>query len=116
MQQKFGGKIIDIVSGDMRTPELKQEALNAVKSTILEIFLIVVFGYDSSLLEQFPTDHIVIFLMISVMLHEFPGVLIGSLNFLGVTVQFAQHFELGSLVLLVKGLLHDSERICSVTL
>ncbi|XP_057417505.1 ABC transporter B family member 25 isoform X1 [Lotus japonicus] len=42
--QKFGGKIIDIVSGDMRTTELKQEALNAVKSTILEIFLIVVFG------------------------------------------------------------------------
>ncbi|XP_057417506.1 ABC transporter B family member 25 isoform X2 [Lotus japonicus] len=28
----------------MRTTELKQEALNAVKSTILEIFLIVVFG------------------------------------------------------------------------
>ncbi|KAK7330274.1 hypothetical protein VNO77_24464 [Canavalia gladiata] len=42
--QKFGGKIIDIVSGDIRTPEEKDEALNAVKSTILEIFLIVVIG------------------------------------------------------------------------
>lgn len=45
LQQKFGGKIIDIVSGDIRTPEEKDEALNAVKSTILEIFLIVVIGY-----------------------------------------------------------------------
>lgn len=42
--QKFGGKIIDIVSRDLRTPEERDEALNAVKSTILEIFLIVVFG------------------------------------------------------------------------
>ncbi|KAL9326342.1 hypothetical protein ACSQ67_006987 [Phaseolus vulgaris] len=42
--QKFGGKIIDIVSRDIRTPEEKDEALDAVKSTILEIFLIVVFG------------------------------------------------------------------------
>ncbi|KAJ1388556.1 P-loop containing nucleoside triphosphate hydrolase [Sesbania bispinosa] len=42
--QKFGGKIIDIVSGDIRTPEEKDAALDAVKNTILEIFLIVVFG------------------------------------------------------------------------
>ncbi|KAH1248574.1 ABC transporter B family member 25 [Glycine max] len=44
LQQKFGGKIIDIVSREMQTPEEKDEALNAVKNTILEIFLIVVFG------------------------------------------------------------------------
>ncbi|CAJ1944217.1 unnamed protein product [Sphenostylis stenocarpa] len=42
--QKFGGQIIDIVSRDIRTPEEKDEALDAVKNTILEIFLIVVFG------------------------------------------------------------------------
>ncbi|RDX76909.1 ABC transporter B family member 25, partial [Mucuna pruriens] len=42
--QKFGGKIIDIVSRDLGTPEEKDEALNAVKNTILEIFLIVVLG------------------------------------------------------------------------
>ncbi|XP_004508658.1 ABC transporter B family member 25 [Cicer arietinum] len=42
--QKFGGKIIDIVSGDIRTPEEKDAALDAVKSTILQIFLIVVLG------------------------------------------------------------------------
>ncbi|KAK6795365.1 hypothetical protein RDI58_008818 [Solanum bulbocastanum] len=41
---KFGGKIIDIVSGDIQTPEQKSEALNAVKNTILEIFLIVIVG------------------------------------------------------------------------
>ncbi|KAL6584105.1 ABC transporter B member 25 [Orobanche minor] len=41
---KFGGKIIDIVSGDIRTPEQKSEALKAVYSTILEIFLIVIIG------------------------------------------------------------------------
>ncbi|KAF6138244.1 hypothetical protein GIB67_034131 [Kingdonia uniflora] len=40
----FGGRIIDIVSGDISTPEKKDEALNAVKSTILEIILIVVIG------------------------------------------------------------------------
>lgn len=45
LQQKFGGKIIDIVSGDIRTPEEKDAALDAVKSTILQIFLIVVLGY-----------------------------------------------------------------------
>ncbi|XP_019438950.1 PREDICTED: ABC transporter B family member 25 [Lupinus angustifolius] len=42
--QKFGGKIIDIVSRDLRTPEEKDKALNAVKGTILEIFLIVIVG------------------------------------------------------------------------
>jgi len=46
LQQKFGGQIIDIVSRDIRTPEEKDEALDAVKSTILQIFLIVVFGYN----------------------------------------------------------------------
>ncbi|KAL0442074.1 UNVERIFIED_CONTAM: ABC transporter B family member 25 [Sesamum radiatum] len=41
---KFGGKIIDIVSGDIQTPEQKSKALKAVYSTILEIFLIVIIG------------------------------------------------------------------------
>ncbi|KAI5660035.1 hypothetical protein M9H77_28828 [Catharanthus roseus] len=41
---KFGGKIIDIVSGDIETPEQKSAALEAVKSTILAIFLIVIIG------------------------------------------------------------------------
>ncbi|KAF3438048.1 hypothetical protein FNV43_RR20804 [Rhamnella rubrinervis] len=41
---KFGGKIIDIVSGDMVTPKQKSEALNQVKNTILDIFVIVVIG------------------------------------------------------------------------
>ncbi|OVA00822.1 ABC transporter [Macleaya cordata] len=40
----FGGKIIDIVSGDISTPEKRSEALNAVNGTILEIVLIVVVG------------------------------------------------------------------------
>ena len=36
------------------------------------------------------------------------GYIIGdSLSFLGFTVQFALHFELGFFILLVKGLLHD---------
>ncbi|KAJ6874396.1 hypothetical protein NC652_034160 [Populus alba x Populus x berolinensis] len=39
---KFGGKIIDIVSGDTETPEQKAEGLRAVNSTILEIFLVVI--------------------------------------------------------------------------
>ncbi|GFZ07684.1 transporter associated with antigen processing protein 2 [Actinidia rufa] len=39
---KFGGKIIDIVSGDIQTPQLKAEAWDAVKNTILYIFLIVI--------------------------------------------------------------------------
>ncbi|KAF8005746.1 hypothetical protein BT93_K0124 [Corymbia citriodora subsp. variegata] len=41
---KFGGKIIDIVSREMRSPEQRAEALEAVNRTILEIFLIVVTG------------------------------------------------------------------------
>ncbi|XP_042041435.1 ABC transporter B family member 25-like, partial [Salvia splendens] len=41
---KFGGKIIDIVSGDTETPEQKSEALSAVYSTIFAIFMIVVIG------------------------------------------------------------------------
>ncbi|XP_030521402.1 ABC transporter B family member 25-like [Rhodamnia argentea] len=41
---KFGGKIIDIVSREMRSPEQKAEALEAVNRTILEIFLIVITG------------------------------------------------------------------------
>lgn len=45
LQPKFGGKIIDIVSGDIGTPEQKVEALAAVRNTILDIFLIVIVGY-----------------------------------------------------------------------
>lgn len=48
IQPKFGGKIIDIVSGDTETPEQKAEALAAVRGTILDIFLIVIVGYDTS--------------------------------------------------------------------
>ncbi|GFZ12167.1 transporter associated with antigen processing protein 2 [Actinidia rufa] len=44
LQPKFGGKIIDIVSGDIQTPQQKAEAWDAVKSTILYIFLIVIVG------------------------------------------------------------------------
>ncbi|KAL3716601.1 hypothetical protein ACJRO7_008217 [Eucalyptus globulus] len=40
----FGGKIIDIVSREMRSPEQRAEALEAVNRTILEIFLIVATG------------------------------------------------------------------------
>ncbi|KAB1216822.1 ABC transporter B family member 25 [Morella rubra] len=47
---KFGGKIIDIVSGDIRTPEQKTEALNAVNNTIFEIFVIVIVGAVSAAL------------------------------------------------------------------
>lgn len=47
---KFGGKIIDIVSGDIQTPEQKAEAWSAVKSTILEIFLVVIVGSISTAL------------------------------------------------------------------
>jgi len=36
--------IIDIVSREMRSPEQRAEALEAVNRTILEIFLIVVTG------------------------------------------------------------------------
>ncbi|KAI4389281.1 hypothetical protein MLD38_001522 [Melastoma candidum] len=41
---KYGGTIIDIVSREIRTPEEQVEALNAVRNTILDIFLIVVVG------------------------------------------------------------------------
>lgn len=41
---KFGGKIIDIVSGDISTPEKQSQALDAIKNTILDIVLIVVIG------------------------------------------------------------------------
>lgn len=41
---KFGGRIIDIVSRDIKTPEQKAEALSAVRATILEIFLVVIVG------------------------------------------------------------------------
>nr|XP_015869875.2 ABC transporter B family member 27-like isoform X1 [Ziziphus jujuba var. spinosa] len=42
--RKFGGTVIDIVSTEIRTPEQQSEALNAVKSTVLEIVIIVVVG------------------------------------------------------------------------
>ncbi|CAI0412481.1 unnamed protein product [Linum tenue] len=42
LQPKYGGKIVDIVSGDLGTPQEKNDALNAVNNTILEIFVIVV--------------------------------------------------------------------------
>ncbi|RYR75654.1 hypothetical protein Ahy_A01g000228 isoform B [Arachis hypogaea] len=48
--QKYGGKIIDIVSGDLRTQEQRDAALNAVKNTIIEIFLIVFLGYEPCLI------------------------------------------------------------------
>ncbi|CAN6477131.1 unnamed protein product [Victoria cruziana] len=41
---KFGGKIIDIVSKDVRTPEQQAAALVAVQNTIFSIVLIVVIG------------------------------------------------------------------------
>ncbi|KAH9318061.1 hypothetical protein KI387_019830, partial [Taxus chinensis] len=41
---KYGGKIIDIVSGHVKTQEEKAEAFNAIKNTIVEILLIVVIG------------------------------------------------------------------------
>ncbi|GAB2226292.1 hypothetical protein Drorol1_Dr00022094 [Drosera rotundifolia] len=41
---KYGGMIIDIVSRDLTTPEQQSQALSDVRSTILEIFLIVVVG------------------------------------------------------------------------
>lgn len=41
---KYGGKIIDIVSRDLRTEEEKAEAFSAIKNTIVEILLIIVVG------------------------------------------------------------------------
>lgn len=46
LQPKFGGKIIDIVSGDIDTPEQKSKALKEVTSTIVYITSIVLVGYD----------------------------------------------------------------------
>ncbi|KAF7838546.1 ABC transporter B family member 25 [Senna tora] len=48
---KFGGKIIDIVSGDIQAPEDKIKALDDVKSTILYVFLVVFFGSASAALQ-----------------------------------------------------------------
>ncbi|XP_020095733.1 ABC transporter B family member 25-like isoform X1 [Ananas comosus] len=42
--RKYGGKTIDIVSRDLREPKEQDEALDAVKNTILEIVLIVIVG------------------------------------------------------------------------
>jgi hypothetical protein len=44
-QPKYGGKIIDIVSRDVRRPEDKAQALDDVTGTILYIVIIVVTGY-----------------------------------------------------------------------
>lgn len=44
LQPKFGGQIIDIVSKDVKEPEQKAKALDAVKDTILYIVVIVVIG------------------------------------------------------------------------
>ncbi|KAK1416084.1 hypothetical protein QVD17_31872 [Tagetes erecta] len=41
---RFGGTIIDIVSGDLQTPEQKSQAVSEVNRTILGIFLIVIVG------------------------------------------------------------------------
>ncbi|XP_073311135.1 ABC transporter B family member 27 [Primulina huaijiensis] len=41
---KFGGRIIDIVSRNLKTPDERAEAWDDVKKTILAIFLIVVVG------------------------------------------------------------------------
>lgn len=49
LQPKYGGKIIDIVSRDVRRPEDKAQALEDVKGTILYIVIIVVVGYLSFL-------------------------------------------------------------------
>lgn len=46
----FGGKIIDIVSRDIKTPEEQTEALNAVKDTILAVVVVVVVGSLSTAL------------------------------------------------------------------
>jgi len=41
---KYGGKIIDTVSRDLRTEEEKAEAFSTIKNTIVEILLIIVVG------------------------------------------------------------------------
>ncbi|XP_073139811.1 ABC transporter B family member 27 [Henckelia pumila] len=47
---KFGGRIIDIVSRNLKTPDERDEAWDDVKKTILAIFLIVVVGSVSTAL------------------------------------------------------------------
>ncbi|MCD9643620.1 ABC transporter B member 27 [Datura stramonium] len=49
---KFGGMVIDIVSGEIQTPQQQAEALEAVKNTILAIILIVVTGSMSTALRS----------------------------------------------------------------
>ncbi|XP_071710751.1 ABC transporter B family member 27-like isoform X1 [Rutidosis leptorrhynchoides] len=46
----FGGKIIDIVSRDIETPEEQIDALNTVKDTILAVVMVVVVGSLSTAL------------------------------------------------------------------
>ncbi|XP_052204453.1 ABC transporter B family member 27-like isoform X3 [Diospyros lotus] len=41
---KYGGMIIDIVSGDIKSPDQQAEALDAIKNTVVAILLIVVVG------------------------------------------------------------------------
>ncbi|KAK3012273.1 hypothetical protein RJ639_012943 [Escallonia herrerae] len=48
LQPKYGGMIIDIVSRDIRTPEQQVEALDAIKSTVVAIVLIVIIGSVST--------------------------------------------------------------------
>ena len=53
LQPKYGGKIIDIATGEVNTREEKAHALKEVKDTILEIGLIVLIGYAQELLLAF---------------------------------------------------------------
>ena len=50
LQPKYGGMIIDIVSGDIKSPGQQAEALDAIKNTVVAILLIVVVGYVHSFL------------------------------------------------------------------
>ena len=47
---KYGGKIIDIVSRDLRTEEEKADAFNTIKNTIVEILLIILIGSFATVL------------------------------------------------------------------
>ncbi|CAL5372213.1 unnamed protein product [Camellia sinensis] len=49
---KFGGKVIDIVSRDIQTPQQKDEAWDEVKNTILYIFLIVIVASICTALQE----------------------------------------------------------------
>lgn len=111
MQPKFGGKIIDIVSGDIETPQQKEEALSDVKDTILHIFVIVVTGYE----HRFCSFHsfnssicypnvIGIFVSLYVEL-DFRVSYRGSLGFF--SVQLARHCGHGCFLLLVSESLLD---------